>query len=133
MPPAIIAAGVGAAGALGGGILQSRAAGKASDLQARATEQALEFEREREARRREEYDREQRQKQEQWEADQRRLSPYRLAAASVLAKYGIDIPAADAAPTPDLTDPSASPPEVQTMGGNLGQLGQFGMRRPYGS
>lgn len=127
MPPAIVAAGIGAAGMLGGSILGARSAGKAADTQAKAAADALAFEKEQEAKR-----------ERQWEADQRRLSPYRLAAASVLAKYGIDIPMEDAAPQIDLSGGASpesfgGPPEQPTMappGMSLGQLGQYG--RNYG-
>lgn len=72
---------------------------------------ALEFEKEREA-----------AKQRQWEADQRRLAPYRQAAASVLAKYGIQVPMDDGGPEPPPEGPQALP-RPQASPYTLGALG----------
>lgn len=139
MPPAIIAAGVGAAGTLGGGIIASRQAGRAADTQQRAASEALQFEREREQRRQYEYDQQQRQQREAHEAEQRRLEPYRRAAASVLARYGIQVPieqepppdvaasgappAGGLGPVPEMEMPEEDPTAFHPM--SLGQLGQW--------
>lgn len=49
MPPAVIAAGIGAASALGGAALQSRSANRSVDAQTRANQQAMDYERQKQA------------------------------------------------------------------------------------
>lgn len=55
MPPAIVAAGIGAAGVLGGAALSARAQNKATSAQAKSTDAALDYTREQDALRRAEY------------------------------------------------------------------------------
>ena len=77
MPPAIIAAGISAAGALGGAALSSRSANKAADTQVQAGREALAWEKEKEARRRAD-----------WEKGMQIWSAGRQALAQ---RYGLDL------------------------------------------
>ena len=75
------------AGVVGGGIA-SGASKHAANQQAKATDAALDFEKQREAERRREYDAQQLQARQAWEAYQTQLQPFRNIAAQTLAKYG---------------------------------------------
>lgn len=116
MPPAIVAAGISAVGALGGAALGARSQGQAAKSQAAATDKAMALTREQEAQRKAVYD----QKMQQWTASRNAL----------LKRYGIDI----APPTPDAppAGPQAQPRPVMGQpgpaapgaapGGNLAAL-----------
>lgn len=91
MPPVVIAAGIGAAGALGGAALSSRASGKASESQERSTSEALAFEREQAKRAEAAY-------QQQWMERQAMRS-------ALLKRYGIDVPELSSMPAPGQTQP----------------------------
>ena len=118
MPPAFLAAplaaaGVTALGGVAGSIIGSRSASGAAKIQQQAADQALAFEREREARRRQEYDIERQDRERAHTAREQALNPYRQAGASVLARYGIQIPTnymEEQAPPPEM------PPDLSTSG-----------------
>ena len=150
MPPAIVAAAIPAAAGLAGSVIASRGASGAAKTQAAAGAEALQFEREREKRRQYEYDQQQEQQRAAHEAEQRRLEPFRRAAASVLAKYGIQVPIEQidqevAAQVSPFNSPEAPPEmmaggpgELQPMEGggfqpmSLGQLGEWHKWGGYG-
>jgi hypothetical protein len=81
MPAPIIAAGIGAAGSLIGGALQSRASGKATDASLQANREAIDF-----------------QKQQQ-EMERRRLASmwdsWYNRRRSLMSMYGLDVPEAE--------------------------------------
>ncbi len=110
MPPAIIAAGVGAAGAIGGGIAQSRAAGHAADAQERSTQAAIDLEKERDA-----------QRAAQWEAEQRNLAPFRQARLNVLKELGY-VPRNQTLPTETAPPPGWQPGQAQQGPRTLGDI-----------
>lgn len=93
----------------------------ATDAQREAADEALAFQREKEEQRRREWEMEREAKQRQWEAQQRFLSPYRRAGASVLAAYGIDIPE-------DYMEPQLSPEVETAVPPNPYTLGALGTR-----
>lgn len=100
MPASVVAAPlIGAGSSLLGAGIASRGQSRAADASMQANREALAFEREREMRRRQEYDQERAEQRAQFEANERRLAPYRQASASVLAKYGIQIPMNEPAPS----------------------------------
>lgn len=94
MPPVVAAAAIGGAAALGGAALSSRSAGRASEAQSRATNDALKFERENEARRRQEYDESVAMQKAQWEAKER-------SRLGMLARFGVPVGQARPMPGPD--------------------------------
>jgi hypothetical protein len=115
----LLAAGAGAtAGAsIYGAKKQAGAAREAAQIQGRAAEQQLAFERENEARRRAEYDRAEEQARAQWMAEQARQAPYEEAANAVLRRWSgqLGYPAPTTTPMPtgtrqDLGRPWATPP-----------------------
>lgn len=117
----ILGAGTGIAGSL----FADRGSSRAADASMQANREALAFEREREMRRRQEYDQERSERRAQFEANERRLAPYRQAAASVLAKYGVQIPLNEPqAPPMGAPPPPAAgvPPMPAPM--DLGSLGR---------
>jgi len=96
MPPAIIAAGIGAIGALGGGALAARSANKSASTQAASSDKALAFAREQEAAKKAQYAEAMKAYQAKWEAWQAQRT-------ALLQRYGVDIappthPAAGGAP-----------------------------------
>ena len=105
--PLVGAAAVTGGAGIVGGILQSRSASGAAKIQQQAADQALAFEREREARRRQEYDIERQDRERAHAAREQALNPYRQSGASVLARYGIQIP------TNYMEEPAAAPPGMQ--------------------
>lgn len=105
LAPSLVQGGLG----LTGSFLQKSAMDDSAEAQLAAQREALAYEREKDEERRRQY-----------EARERQLSPFRMGAASVLAKYGIDVPIEDAAP-PDM---AAQEPLVN--------LAVLGARRPYG-
>lgn len=109
MPPAVIAAGVGAAGSLLGGVLQNRAQGKATDAQSAATAEALAFQREQAAKAEEAY-------------KQRYLESQAMRKA-LLDRYGVEVPGlgeAGAMPPGGGGPPGAMPRAA--MGGGPGGM-----------
>ena len=97
MPPAIIAAGIGAAGALGGAALSSRSANKAADTQAQAGREALQWEKEKEAQRRQDWEK----GMAIWNAGRQALAQrYGLDLGSVLPSSAAGAPPAGAAVPP---------------------------------
>lgn len=101
MPPAVAAAGIAAAGTLGGAALQSRSQGKATQAQSQANQQALQWEREREAMRKAEYDKAMDLYRQQFDA-------WNAGRSALLARYGVEAPTAVA---------QMGRPEVQASGG----------------
>lgn len=115
---------------------------KASQQQSKASDQAIDYQREQDAEHRREFDvQEAARKQEadqqiayarwQWQAQQAQLAPYRAARESVLAKYGIK----GGVPVPEMPDfaamgggiaPGAPPPGTQiphrSVGGGAGLM-----------
>lgn len=75
MPPAIAAAGIGAAGSLLGGVLQSRSANKATDAQMEANRQALQYQKQQEAMRRQDW--------------MRAMQAYQAGRQALLQRYGL--------------------------------------------
>ena len=116
---ALIGSGIEGVSELFGASKAAGAAKAASEAQSRSASEAIAFEREKEMRRRQEYDQELQMKKEAYEAEQRRLGPYRHAAASVLARYGIQIPMEEE-PAPAAAGPQAAPFSPQTPPAPLG-------------
>lgn len=104
MPPVVIAAGIGAAGALGGAALASRASNKATDASSKANAEALSYTKEQETARRADYDKANQAYQRQWET----WNAQRMA---LLQRYGVDVSGMQASP---MQSPSAAP---SLMGG----------------
>jgi len=77
MPPAIIAAGIAAAGTVGGAAIASRSANKATDAQTKAAADTLAFTREQEAQRKAIYD--------------QKMAQYTAMRDTLAKRYGIDI------------------------------------------
>jgi hypothetical protein len=73
MPPAVAAAGIAAAGTLGGTALASRSAGRATNAQMKANADALQYEREREQARKAAYDQTMAQRQQAFDAWYKRV------------------------------------------------------------
>jgi len=84
MPPAVIAAGIGAAGVLGGSIISSRSSNKATQASADANKQALDYTKEQDAARRAEYDKAMTAYQAQWEA-------WNAQRMGLLQRYGVNV------------------------------------------
>lgn len=115
MPPVVVAAGITAAGALGGAALASRSANKASEASTKANDAALAYAKEQEAQRRADYER----AYAEWQAGRQAL----------LSRYGISVPSSSAprigAPTggvPGMNAPAASAPLIP-RGQNLAAVG----------
>jgi hypothetical protein len=104
MPPAIAAAGIAAAGALGGTALQSRSAGRAAKAQEKATADALAYEREREAARKTRYDTAMAQRQKAWE------EWYKRNGEEGVKRYGVP---------GGITIPSATPTKAVGLDGRV--------------
>lgn len=98
MPQAAVVAGISAAGALGGGVLASRAQNKATKASSQANQRALDFEKQR-------YEQERAERQKAWEAYQAMREPYRRAAREVMRRWGYDFP--------DTPSQSTPPPDWQ--------------------
>lgn len=88
MVPIVQAAAIEAGSQAVGGLIGKHSSNKSADLQYRAAQQALEFEKQKEAERKAEYDKQQSELKAQWEAEQARREPYRRAAAAVLSQAG---------------------------------------------
>lgn len=101
---AIIAAGIGAVGAIGGAAVAAHGNSQASKTQAGTAAQALDFSKAQEAERKREWDTQQTAAAAQWKAKQDMLRPFNAAAYSVLGKYGIPV---------SMSDPT--PPQAQAM------------------
>lgn len=122
MPAAVIAAGVGAAGALGGGILASKGAGKAADASAKANADALAWEKQK-------FEEEQALQRQQWEAEQAQAAPRRALRDAYLrgiaAKYGVKLPSTSPATGTrplDTTLPTTTPAASTAAPTTLGQI-----------
>ena len=76
MPQAAVVAGIQAGATIVAGVLSSRASGRASDRQYRATQDAIALQRELEARRQKEYDDKQAELKKEWDAYVARRQPY---------------------------------------------------------
>ena len=85
MPPAVVAAGIAGAAALGGGALAARGANRATSAGERSTQAALQFEREREAARKAEFEAQQAAYKEQYDAWLQQRN-------ALLRRYGVNIP-----------------------------------------
>lgn len=103
MPPAVIAAGVGAAGALGGAAITSHAAGGANKAQSHATDQALAYQREKDAAAQKRYERD-------YADYQQRLAAREATRRAIAKRYGIDLPDA---PAPAAAPPPAVPGDAR--------------------
>jgi hypothetical protein len=99
MPPVVIAAGIAAAGTLGGAALASRSSNKATDASSKANAEALAYTKEQETARRADYDKATQAYQRQWEA----WNAQRMA---LLQRYGVDVSGMQAPPT---QSPTAAP------------------------
>jgi hypothetical protein len=104
MPPVVIAAGIAAAGTLGGAALNSRASNKATDASSKANTEALAYTKEQETARRAEHDK----ATELWKAQWNAWNDQRMA---LLQRYGVDVSGMQA---PPMQSPSAAP---SLMGG----------------
>jgi len=113
MPAAIaipaIASVIGGGVAAGAGIYGAK-------KQAKATNQALQLERDNEARRRQEYDQMIAEQRRQWEAEQERRAPYRQASEATLRS----IAASRGRPMPTIVPSTGRP--VTSSGGTLRSL-----------
>lgn len=109
----VAAAAITAAATLAATKMSSNASGKASRSQAKATDDALQFEREREATRRAEYDRAQKMQQAAWEAREAN----RLA---ILRRYGVNTSPATPGASPGATTgvPAGVGPRLSSLIGN---------------
>ena len=87
MPAPIVAAGIGAAGALGGAALSSRGQNRAIQAQSASDADALAFAREQAAKEEARYADEQARLDQAWAEEQARLAPYRAAGLSILGNY----------------------------------------------
>jgi hypothetical protein len=105
MPPVVIAAGIAAAGTVGGAYLASRSSNKATDASSKANAEALAYTKEQEAGRRAEYEKATQAYQRQWEA----WNAQRMA---LLQRYGVDVSGMQA-PQTSLT----MPPNAQSLMG----------------
>ena len=97
MPAPLIGAGISAASGLVGGILQTKAQGKALDAQERANTQAMAFQREQAAKAEEIY----KQQWDQWNQGRQAL----------LSRYGITLPESSAPQPPGGAMPRGGPPQ----------------------
>ena len=115
-----------AAGLIGTGVSAIQGS-KASKTQQKYTDQAIQFEREKEARRQYEWDQARQAEREQYEARDRFLAPFRRAAAGVVGKYyGPELFAGsmgESAP-PEV---DAAPPQAR---GSLGDFARAAVSRP---
>lgn len=111
---ALLLAGVAAAGGTAASAAMSSSAAKnAAKVQGRATDAALQFEREREAQRRKEYDDAMVLQKQQWEARQRTRQ-------ALARRYGFDLPTYEAPPAGGSpTAPSTSQPKL-SLGAMMG-------------
>lgn len=97
MPPAIIAAGIGAAGAIGGGLLASSGAHKAANIQSAADQQAIA------------------EQQRQFNVTDQELSPFRTAGVSDLTGYQNLLGANGAAPSAAAIQALQASPYYQSL------------------
>jgi hypothetical protein len=102
MPPVVIAAGIAAAGTLGGAALASRSSNKATDASSKANAEALAYTKEQETTRRADYAQAQQAYQRQWEA----WNAQRMA---LLQRYGVDVSGMQAPQTQLTMPPNAQP------------------------
>jgi hypothetical protein len=121
MPQAAVVAGIQAGAAIGAGVLSSRSSGRAQDRQYRATQEALQFEREKEEQRRKEYEQQQQQLKAEWEAYQARRRPYWEAADRLIRGAGGQAP----------ERPTAMPVGWSPEGAGAGSAAPTSFRAPY--
>lgn len=112
-------------GAVAGGVLASRASGKASSIQGRSADEALKFEREREATRQAEFADQQRALKEQWDAYQSMRAPFRSAAASLLRRQGFSAPTANTTMPSGGLNATAANMGTKPLTGTLAALAGF--------
>jgi len=112
MPPAIIAAGIAAAGTLGGAALSSRGQNKATDAQTKANADTLAYSREQDAQRKAVYE--------------QKMAQYTAMRNTLAQRYGIDIgtpPAAPGGPAMPGAVPRPQPGPVMAQGAPQGLQG----------
>lgn len=119
MPPAVVAAGIGAAGAIGGAVLGSRAANKASDTQAQANSEALQFQREQANKAEQVY----KQQWDQWNRQRQAL----------MQRYGIDIAPPNMQQGPQGMSPQPTGPQGMAPGKAVARPPMMGAQPPGGA
>jgi hypothetical protein len=122
MAPLVAAAVVAGGAGLAGAGISAIGANNAANKQKQEADAALQFAKEQAATQQQNYEQQQSALKAQWDAKQAQEAPYRAAAASIFAKYGIGVPASPAQPT------SFTPGMVSgggTAGPSLGNVGSF--------
>lgn len=134
MPPAVVAAGVTAAGTLGGVALQSRGLNRATDAQERAQREALQYQREREKNQSTRYDREMADHNRRLDEWNQRVNGYpaptAAAPATAAPSAATEAPRLSAmgAGVPAIV-PNAAPPRTLADIAGWNQWNRYGVRR----